>query len=104
MIRNTVLFNQGNEMTGCVTRQRRATEMRILRQEIFGFGMTVGEVATATTRDANFFAKLVIMVDQQDLLASLSGLRRTHHAGGTGTDDDYIEYEFQAEAANFAAL
>ena len=78
-----------------VARQRRAAKMRILRKEICWRRVDIGEVAAATAGDADFFAELVIMVEQQHRFAALARVGCAHHAGRTGADDDDIKNGFQ---------
>ena len=52
--------------------------------------MDVGEVATPSTGDTNFFAELVIMINDQHPFPALARHARAHHACRTGTDDDHV--------------
>jgi len=51
----------------------------------------VGEVAAPAPRDADLFAHLRVVVDEQHAPAALGGGGGAHHAGGAGTDDDGVE-------------
>ena len=90
MILNAVLFDQLDKILRAVTGQGGAAKVRILREEIFRLGVEVGKVAAPATGDANFFAELVIMIDEQYPFAPLPRHPRTHHACSTSTDDDDV--------------
>ena len=66
--------------------------MRIFGKKICRTGIEIGEVATATAGDADFFGEPGCMVDQHDRTAALAGSCGAHHAGGTCADDGDIEF------------
>ena len=96
---NAVLFDQLDKIMRAVTGQGGAAEVRILREEIFRLGAEVGKVAAPATGDTNFFAELVIVIDEQYPFATLPGHPCTHHAGSTRTDDDDIVMRTQRVTA-----
>jgi hypothetical protein len=89
---------QRREIGGRVSRQRRATEVRIPGDEVFRAGGAVGEVAPPAARDADLFGRLLGVVDQQDLEAALAGDARTEHPGGTSAQNDRVKHAWLAVA------
>ena len=57
---------------------------------IFLFDVEVGEIAVSAAGDADFFRKLLGMVEQYHGTPALSGLQGTHQAGCAGANNNYI--------------
>ena len=93
---DAVVLHQRNEILRTKARQRRAAEVRVLRQKVAGSDFAIGEVAAPATGDAYAFSQHFGMVNEQHAAATLSGLRGAHHAGGTSTNDDDIELRLHA--------
>ena len=58
-----MLGHEAAEIPRRVPRERRLREMRVLREEAFRFGFEIGEVATATPRDANLLSRFLGMIE-----------------------------------------
>ena len=69
--------------------------MRVFAQELGRRGVTVGEVATATARNADFFGDFFAVVNQQDFEAELARLTGTKQAGSARTNHHDIEFMSQ---------
>ena len=83
-------FDEHDEIGRRVATERRAGEVRVRRQEAFGHGAQIGEVAAAAARDQDFFARRIGMVDEEGGQAPLTRARRAHQAGGPRTEDDHV--------------
>ncbi len=59
-----VAVNQIDKIPLGITRQRRFTEMRIVRQIRRRFGVEIGKVTAATTRHQNFTSRLFAVIQQ----------------------------------------
>ena len=64
--------------------------MRVLRQVIIRADRAIGEIAAPAARNPDPLAELLAMVDQHDTAATETGLRRAHHAGSAGANDQNI--------------
>ena len=62
MIGDVVFVDEGDEVFRRVATQCRYAKMKILGEEVFGGGVNVREVASATARDPDFFCGLGGMV------------------------------------------
>jgi hypothetical protein len=91
MIRNAVLFDEGDEIGRGVTREGGLGEMRICGEEVFRLGVEIREVAAAAAGDEDFFADFIGAFEKDYATAALSGFDGAHQAGGTGAQNDYIE-------------
>ena len=65
-----VRFDERKEMAGRVARQRRAAEVRVLRQELCGARVQIGEVAAAAAGDADLLADDTVVLDKTGLVAA----------------------------------
>ena len=91
MVGDAMALHQVDKVLGCVARQRRATEVRVVAQEVGGAGVQVGEIAPASTRNSNFFGQFLTVVDQQYSQAQLAGYSSAEQAGGTRSQHDDIK-------------
>lgn len=55
-------------------------------------GVEMGEVAAPAAGEADFFADLMIEIDQQYAFAALASRRCAKHACGAGADNDCVKY------------
>lgn len=88
---NAVFFDQSHEIGRGEARQGRFGKARVLAQEVGRRDVHVGEVGTATARDADFFGHLFAVVQHQNLQTQLAGYPGTKQAGRTGTHDHNIK-------------
>ena len=88
---NAVTLDQRDKIARGITRECGTTKVRVIGKIVRGTGVEIGKVAATAAGDANLFAELVIVLDQEDASAALSSHRRAHHAGGTSADDDDVE-------------
>ena len=65
--------------------------MRIFREEVFGAGVQVGEVAAASSGDEDFFAGLFGVVDEEDAAVVAAGFDSAEESGCARSEDDYVE-------------
>ena len=65
--------------------------MRILRQEVLRADFAIGEIAAPAAGDANTFAELSHVFDQQHFSPAHASLRSAHHAGRAGANDDDVK-------------
>ena len=87
-----VLPDKPGEILRRVPRERRFTEMRILRDEVLGGGVDVREVAPAPARDDYLAAELCVPLDDQNLTAALSGLDGAKETGRPAAYDYDVEF------------
>ena len=73
-----------------VAGQGRLAKVRVLRQEIVGLGVHVGEVAAATARHQDLFACLVGVVDQHHLAPPVGGGQCAHQACGASANNHNV--------------
>ena len=73
-----------------ITRERRLRESRVVGDEIFRRGIQVGEVASSTAGDPDFFPDARIVLQHDDGSSALSGLDGAHETGGTGADNNDV--------------
>src|SRR5438552_13570586 len=86
VVGDAVTLDETDELRRRVACERRAAEIRVLRQKVRRPRVDVREVAPAAAGDADLFADDVIVLDEQHPAAALSGLRSAHHAGGPSAD------------------
>ena len=91
MKRDTVFGHQGSEILRRVSRQSRATKMRILRQKIRRTRVEVSEVAPTTARNANLLANRFCMVNQRNLPPTLPRPRSAKQPRSARADNDYVK-------------
>ncbi len=87
---DAMLFHQRDEVARRVARQRGAAEIGVRGKKILRPCIDVGEIAASAARDADFFAQLFGVVEQQHAAAAFAGFDRAHHAGPSGADDDDV--------------
>jgi hypothetical protein len=91
VVGDAVLFDERDEVLRGVTGERGAGEVGVLREEVFGGGVEVGEVAAASAGDEDLFAESVGVVEEEGAAAALAGCDGGHEAGGSRAEDDYVE-------------
>ena len=91
VIRDAMFFDQGDEVAGRVTRQRRLREVRIRRKEIFRLAVNVGEVAAAAAGDEDLLARAIGVLEDGDAASALARFDGAHQSGGAGTKNDCVE-------------
>ena len=91
VIRDVVLFDQGNEIRGRVAGECRLGEVRIRGKEVFRTAVKVGEVAASAAGDQNFFAQAVGVFEHRDAAAALAGFDGAHQAGCAAAENECIE-------------
>ena len=67
--------------------ERGKCKARVLRQEPFGGGRKIGEIAAPTARNANFFARGGGVIQQQNPPSAPRRLGSADHPGGPGTQN-----------------
>jgi hypothetical protein len=92
--RDAIGIDQFDEVVRGVAGQRREGEARVLADEAVAAslhrGIHVGEVAAAAARNADLFARIGGMIEDQHLAAALAGLDGGHHASCAGAEDDRV--------------
>lgn len=94
-------FNTGDKIPGGEARECRATKMRIAGKVIRRTNLSVGEIATPATGDADALADALGMIDKQNMPSTDTSLSGAHHTGRTGTDYDDIETHLFARVVTF---
>ena len=64
--------------------------MRVLREEVFSFGIDIGEIASAAAGDADFLTRIGAVISKPDRTATLGSFGSSHHASRTSTDNGNI--------------
>ena len=91
VIRDAMLFDQGDEVSRGVTRQRRLRKMRIRREKILRLAINVGEVAAASTGDEDLLARAISVLQDCNTASALARFDGAHQSGGTGAENDRVE-------------
>jgi hypothetical protein len=91
VIGDAVALHQSDEIMLRVAIERGFVEMRIGRDEAIRRAMQIGEVAASATRDQDFRADFVGVVEQQHLAAALSRGERAHQPRGARADHDHVK-------------
>ncbi|GEM_PF-7019335 len=78
VVRHAMLAHQRNEVPLGVAGQRGLAEVRVLREEVGGLRVHVGEVAAPAARHEDFLARLVRVIDQHHLAPPVGGGECTH--------------------------
>ncbi len=71
-------------------RERRLAEMGIGRHVGGRVGVYVGEVAAPSTRDQDFLADSLRVLEQSHPPTPAAGVDRAHHAGATSAEDNHV--------------
>lgn len=85
-----VLFYEADKVRRPVAGKGRFTEMRILRNKIFGPAVNVGKIASPAARYDDLSAYLSIVLDNQYSLAAFSRGYRAKKPSCTAADDDGV--------------
>ena len=88
---DAVFLDQGNEIRWGVTGQGGFGEVGIGGEEIFGCGVNVGEIATTTAGDEDFFANAVGMFEDRDAAAAFASFDGAEKAGGASAEDHNVK-------------
>ena len=104
MVGDAVALDETNELRRRVACERRAAEIRVLRQKARRPRVDVREVAPAAAGDADLFADDVVVLDEQHPAAALPGLGGAHHAGGASADDDHVPGGAQCSCLGCAGI
>jgi hypothetical protein len=91
VIRNAMLFDEGDEVGGRVAGEGGFCEVRICGKEVVWLGVNIGEVAAASAGDEDFFADFLGALEEDDAAAAFAGFDCAEETGGAGTEDDYVE-------------
>ena len=92
VIRDAVLFDQGDEVLWGVAGEGRLGEVGIGGEEVFWASVDVGEVASASSGDEDLFARAISEVEDEDTAVASAGFDGGHEARGTGTEYQYINF------------
>ena len=87
---NAVPVYQFQKILGRVALECGNAVVRVVRQEVGGRAVQVGEVAAAATGHQDFLARFVGVVQYQNAAAPIAGGRRAHQARCAGADDDDV--------------
>ena len=91
VVSDTMSFDQGDEISRCVTRQCRPGKVRIGGDKVFWTAMQVGEVAAPTARNQNFLAHPLGALEQRHPPPATACLDRAHKSGRTRAYHHYVE-------------
>jgi hypothetical protein len=95
VIRDVMLFDQSDEVCGCIPCERRFYEVRICGYEMFRLAIGIGEITSAAAGNEDFFARAIGMLDHSDAASALASLHRAHKPGGPGAKNYGIELVIQ---------
>ena len=84
---NPGLGNKRHEIPRPIAGQGRLGEMRVLRQEIRGRTVDIGEITAPAARDTDFLTRAARMIHDQNPAPGMGG---THQPCGPGPDDQRI--------------
>ncbi len=87
VVRHAMLGNQSDKIPLGVAGQGRLAKVRVVREEVGGLGVHIGEIAAATAGHQNLLAGLVRVVDQHHFAPTPGSGQRTHQACGAGAND-----------------
>src|SRR5438270_10756163 len=87
---NSVAPHNADEVIGGESSESGFMEIGIARNEVFGRGVDVCEVASAAAGNSDFLAGRVVPLEHRHRPAALSRLDRAHQPGSAGSDDDDI--------------
>jgi hypothetical protein len=91
VVGDVVFADEFEEVLRSVERQRGFGEVGIGGEEAAGLAVDVGEVAAASAGDEDFASWQAAVVEQGDTASALACDGGAHEAGGSGTEDDYVE-------------
>ena len=83
-------LDEGDEVLRGVAGESRFCEVRIVREEVSGCAVEIGEVAAAAAGDEDLFADAFRVVEQFDALAGARGFDGAEEASGAGAEDDGV--------------
>src|SRR5215471_13282709 len=93
-----------DEVVGRVPGECRFMEVRISRNEVFGRGVGVGEIASSASGDPNFLADRFVAFENQNGSSALSRFDRAHQPGSTGANNhdivDHLRILYCSDAFN----
>ena len=99
MVGNAVLFDERDEISGRVTRERGFCEVRIRRNKIFRAAMEIGEVAAAPAGDEYLFAGALGSFEDGNAASAFTSFNGAHKAGGPGAENQYVKIMCRQEFA-----
>ena len=86
-----MLFDECDEIRGCVAGQRRLGKMRIGGDEILGLAVQIGEIAAPAAGDEDLLANAIGVLQHGDPAATLAGFDGTHQSGCAAAENNYVE-------------
>ncbi len=92
VIRDAMLFDEGDEIGRGVAGERGFREVRVGAEEILRPAMSVGEVATAAAGNENFLADTVGTFEDGHAAPALAGFERAEKSRGAGAEDESIKF------------
>ena len=91
VVEDLVLTDEAYEVLRCITCQGRFGKMWVLRNEVVGGNLQVGEIAAAASRDDDLTADLSISLEDSYALSAFSGLGRAEQPGRSAADNNGIK-------------
>lgn len=92
VIRDAMLFDEGDEIGRGVAGERGFREVRVGAEEILGAAMEVRKVAAAAPGNENFLADAVGTFEDGDAAPALAGFERAEKSRGAGAEDENIKF------------
>jgi len=86
-----VAVDEGEEVLRAVAGEGGLGEVGVLREEVGGGAVDVGEVAAASAGNEDFAAGLAAVFEKGDAAAALAGSGGAHQAGCARAEDNDIE-------------
>jgi hypothetical protein len=90
-----MLFDQSDEVCGCIPCERRFYEVWICGYEMFRPAIGIGEITSAAARNENLFARTIGMLNHGDAASALASFHRAHKPSGTGAKNYGIKLVIQ---------
>ena len=92
VIRDAVLFNQGDEVLRGEAGERGLGEVGVGGEEVFRLGVDVGEVAATAAGDENLFAGAVGVLEDEGVATAASSFDGAHEARSAGAKDEDVYF------------
>ena len=85
-----MFFDEVNKIRGSISRQRRFTKMRVLRDKIFGPCVDICKITPSAAGDDYLAANLGVMLNDEHPFPMPPGGNSAKQPGRTTADDDRI--------------
>jgi hypothetical protein len=84
VVRNTMFFDQGNEIRRRIPGQRGFCEVRVRGDEVFRRAIKIGEITAPAAGDENLLAGAIRAFQKRDPAPTFAGFDCAHEPGSSG--------------------